>query len=128
VQLAGGEVTILNLAERGSRRSHGLWVREVRKRSETSRQTSLGEHPRPGRLHRPGGVDVGRWSQENFYQNARQHYNLDRLAEYGTEPVPDLIQAVNPAGRKLDSQIRVQTETRRRQRALLGALNLQSSL
>jgi hypothetical protein len=71
---------------------------------------------------------LARWSQENFYQNTRQHYNLDRLAEYGTEPVPDLIQAVNPVGRKPDSQIRAQTETRRRQRALLGALDLQSSL
>ena len=71
---------------------------------------------------------LARWSQENFYQNTRQHYNLDRLAEYGTEPVPDLIQAVHPAGRKLDPQIRAQTEIRRRQRALLGALDLQSSL
>ena len=65
---------------------------------------------------------LARWSQENFYQNTRQHYNLDRLAEYGTEPVPDLIQAVHPAGCKLDSQIRAQTETRRRQLVLFGAL------
>src|SRR6516164_7000561 len=71
---------------------------------------------------------LARWSQENFYQYLRQHYNLDRLAEYGTEPVPDLIQAVNPVWRKLDSQIRAQTETRRRQLALFGALDLQSSL
>jgi len=41
VPLAGGEVTTLKLAERGSRRSHGLWVRQARKRSETGRQTSL---------------------------------------------------------------------------------------
>jgi hypothetical protein len=30
VPLAGGEVTTLKLAERGSRRSHGLWVRQAR--------------------------------------------------------------------------------------------------
>jgi predicted RNase H-like nuclease (RuvC/YqgF family) len=58
----------------------------------------------------------------------RQHYSLDRLAEYGTEPVPDPIQTVNPAWRKLDSQIRAKTETRRRQLALFGALDLHSSL
>jgi hypothetical protein len=34
-------VTTLKLAERGSRLSNGLSVREVRKRSETGRQTSL---------------------------------------------------------------------------------------
>jgi len=30
-----------------------------------------------------------RWCQENFFRYMRQHYNLDRLAEYGVEPVPD---------------------------------------
>ena len=58
----------------------------------------------------------------------RQHYNLDRLAEYGTEPITDPIRTVNPAWRKLDSQIRAQTENRRRQLAQFGALDLQSSL
>ena len=41
VQLAGGEVMTLKLAERGSRRSNGLYVLQARKRSETGRQTSL---------------------------------------------------------------------------------------
>ena len=54
----------------------------------------------------------------------RQHYGLDRLAEYGTEPVPDPIQTVNPAWRRLDAQIRAQGEKRRRQLALFGALDL----
>ena len=65
-----------------------------------------------------------RWSQENFYKYMRQHYGLDRLAEYGTEPVPAPIQTVNPAWRKLDAQIRAQSEKRRRQLALFGALDL----
>jgi hypothetical protein len=128
VQLAGGEVTTLKLAERGSRRSQGQWAREVRKRSETSRQTSLwSTHYRADYTALAVSM-LARWSQENFYQYPRQHYDWDRLAEYGTELVPDLIQAVNPVWRKLDSQIRAQTETRRRQLALLGALDLQSSL
>jgi hypothetical protein len=125
VELAGGEVTTLKLAERGSRRSHGLWVREVRKRSETSSRTWLGSNHDWADYTALAVSMLARWSQENFYQYLRQHW--DRLAEYGTEPVPDLIQAVHPAGRKLDAQIRAQTETRRRQLALLGALDLQSS-
>lgn len=40
----------------------------------------------------------------------RQHYGLDRLAEYGIEPVPDPTQTVNPAWRKLHAQIRVQAK------------------
>ena len=128
VQLAGGEVPTMKLAERGSQLSNGLWVREVRKLSETGRQTSLLSTNYRADYTTLAVSMFARWSQENFYKYMRQHYNLDRLAEYGTEPVPDLIQAVNPAWRQLDSQIRAKTETRRRQLALLGAGELQSSL
>jgi hypothetical protein len=38
----------------------------------------------------------------------RQHYNLDRLVEYGTEAIPDTTRVLNPAWRQLDSQIRRQ--------------------
>jgi hypothetical protein len=128
VQLAGGEVTTMKLAERGSSLSNGLWVREVRKLSETGRQTSILSTNYRADYTTLAASMFARWSQENFYKYMRQHYNLDRLAEYGTEPVPDPIQTVNPAWRRLDSQIRAKTETRRRQLALFGALDLQSSL
>src|SRR6202030_1611227 len=128
VKLAGGEVTTMKLAERGSRLSNGLWVREVRKLSETGRQTSILSTNYRADYTALAASMFARWSQENFYKYMRQHYNLDRLAQYGTEPVPDPIQVVNPAWRKLDSQIRAKTETRRRQLALFGALDLQSSL
>jgi hypothetical protein len=128
VQLAGGEVSRMKLAERGSRLSNGLWVREVRKLSDSGRQTSILSTNYRADYTRLAVSMFARWSQENFYKYMRQHYNLDRLAEYGTEPVPDPIQAVNPAWRKLDSQIRAKTETRRRQLALFGALDLRSSL
>src|SRR6516164_6757319 len=38
----------------------------------------------------------------------RQHYNLDRLVEYGTEAIPDTTRIINPAWRQLDSQVRRQ--------------------
>jgi hypothetical protein len=128
VQLASSEVTTMKLAERGSRLSNGLWVREVRKLSETGRQTAILSTNYRADYTALAVSMFARWSQENFYKYMRQHYNLDRLAEYGTEPVPDPIQVVNPAWRKLDSQIRAKAETRRRQLALFGALDLQSSL
>ena len=128
VQLADGEMTSMQLAERGSQLSNGLWVREVRKLSETGRQTSLLSTNYRADYTALAVSMFARWSQENFYKYMRQHFNLDRLAEYGTEPVPDPIQTVNPAWRRLDSQIRAKTETRRRQLAQFGALDLQSSL
>jgi len=54
----------------------------------------------------------------------RQHYGLDRLIEYGTEPIPDAISVVNPEWRKLDSQIRSQAGQRYRLAAQFGALAL----
>jgi len=54
----------------------------------------------------------------------REHYSLDRLIEYGTEPIPDAISVVNPAWRKLDSQLRSKTGKRHRLAAQFGAMAL----
>ena len=47
-----------------------------------------------------------RWSQENFFKYAREHYNLDRLAGYATQEITDPIEVVNPQYRKLDGEVR----------------------
>jgi hypothetical protein len=124
VRLASGEVVTMKLAERGSRLSNGLWVREVRKRSDGGHQTSILSTNYQADYTQLAVSMFARWSQENFYKYMRQHYSLDRLAEYGTEPVPDPVQAVNPAHRKLDSQIRAQGDKLRRLLALFGGLEL----
>ena len=125
VTLAGGEVVTMQLAERGTRLSNRLWVREVRKLSQGGHQTSILSTDYHAGYTRLAASMFARWSQENFFKYMRQHYSLDRLAEYGVEPVPDPVQTVNPAWRKLDSQIRSQGEKRRRQLAMFGALDLQ---
>jgi len=124
VRLASGEEVTMKLAERGTRLSNHLWVREVRKLSEGGHQTSILSTNYQADYTLLAVSMFARWSQENFYKYMRQHYGLDRLAEYGTEPVPDPIQTVNPAWRKLHAQIRTQGEKRRRQLALFGALDL----
>src|ERR1035441_6323488 len=60
----------------------------------------------------------------NFFRYMREHFGLDRLIEYGTEPIPDAISVVNPAWRKLDSQIRSKAGQRHRIAAQFGALAL----
>ena len=124
VRLASGEEVTMKLAERGTRLSNHLWVREVRKLSDSGHQTSILSTNYQADYTLLAVSMFARWSQENFYKYMRQHYGLDRLAEYGTEPVPDPIQTVNPAWRKLHAQIRTQGEKRRRQLALFGALDL----
>ena len=125
VELAGGEVVTMKLAERGTMLSNRLWVREVRKLSEGGHQTSiLSTNYQAGYAVLAASM-FARWSQENFFKYMRQHYSLDRLAEYGTEPIPDPIKTVNPAWRTLDSQLRRQRDKLRRHLALFGALDLQ---
>jgi len=114
----------MKLAERGAMLSNRFWVREVRKLSEGGPQTSILSTNYQAEYTLLAASMFARWSQENFYKYMRRHYGLDRLAEYGTEPIPAPIQTVNPAWRRLGSQIRAQTEKSRRQLALFGALDL----
>jgi hypothetical protein len=121
VELTGGERTIMKLAERGTQMSNGLWVREIRRRTTNGHQTSILTTNYGVELSRLAVSMFARWTQENFFRYMREHYSLDRLIEYGTEPVPDTIRVVNPAWRKLDSQIRSQTGKRHQRLAQFGA-------
>ena len=124
VQLAAGEVVTMQLAERGTRLSNGLWLREIRKVAADGHQTSILTTNFRSPMTTLAVSLFARWSQENFFRYMREHYGLDRLVEYGTESIPDAIQAVNPAWRKLDSQIRSKTGQRHRLAARFGALTL----
>jgi hypothetical protein len=124
VLLAGGETVTMQLAERGSQLSNKLWLREIRKLTDSGHQTSILTTNFQAPMTTLAVSLFARWSQENFFRYMREHYNLDRLIEYGTEPIPDAISVVNPAWRKLDSQIRSQAGQRHRLAAQFGALAL----
>jgi len=124
VQLAGGETVTMKLAERGTQLSNKLWVREIRKLTDGGHQTALLSTNFEAPTTALGVSMFARWSQENFFRYMREHYGLDHLVEYGTEPVPDAILVVNPQWRKLDSQVRSRTNQRYRLTAEFGALAL----
>jgi hypothetical protein len=124
VRLVNGEEVELELAERGVCLSNGFWVREVRQREENGHQTAMLSTDYQRQM---SGVAVGlfaRWSQENFFQYMGQHYGLDRLIEYGTEPLPETTVVVNPAWRRKDQEVRRQRAVLVRQQAQFGALSL----
>lgn len=119
-----GETTTLLLAERGTRLSNGLWLRELRRLDETEHQTSILSTDYRSDLTTAAASMFARWNQENFFKYMRQHYGLDRLVEYGTSPLPDTTRLVNPAWRALDSQVRRAAGKLTRQRALFAAHTL----
>jgi hypothetical protein len=125
--LANGESVTLCLAERGTCLSNGLWVREIRQREESGHQVSVLATDYRSEL-RPIAVRMfARWTQENFFKYMREHYAIDRLVEHGTEPLPETTLVVNPAWRKLDSQIRREQALRERDHAAFGALSLSAT-
>ena len=124
VRLVGAEVVTMKLAERGTQLSNQMWVREIRKLSESGHQTSILTTNFQAGLATVAAALFARWCQENFFKYMREHYGLDRLVEYGTELIPDAIQVVNPEWRKLDSQVRSQAGQRHRLAARFGVLTL----
>lgn len=112
VRLINGEAVELPLAERGTALSNELWVREVRHRDETGHQTAMISTDYRRDLSGTAAALFARWCQENFFQYMAQHYGLNRLIEYGTEPLPETTVVVNPAWRQKDQAVR-------RERALL---------
>ena len=124
VTLAGGETVTLQLAERGSQLSNKLWLREIRKLTDTGHQTSILTTNFQAPMTTLAVSLFARWSQENFFRYMREHFGLDRLIEYGTELIPDAISVVNPAWRKLDSLIRSKAGQLFRLAARFGALVL----
>ena len=128
VRLVNGEVVQLQLAERGVRLSNDLWVREVRQRSQNGAQSSILSTDYRSDLSRVAAAMFARWCQENFFRYMRQHYNLDRLVEYGVEPVPDTTRLINPPWRAFDYQIRSHRALLSRERAQFGQVQLAQHL
>jgi len=124
VTLASGHTVTLKLAERGTFLGGKLWLRELRKLTESGHQTAILSTDYRSDLAPMAAAMFARWSQENFFRYMRQHYHLDRLVDYQTEPLPDTTQVVNPAYRELDKQIRRTTTTLNRRLAQFGTLAL----
>jgi len=125
---ATGQVVEMQLAERGTCLSNQLWVREIRKLTERGHQTAILSTDYRSQAAPVAGAMFARWSQENFFKYAREHYNLDRLVDYGTEAISDPTPVVNPNHRHLDGQVRSRTGRLNRLLAQFGAMNLEESI
>jgi len=128
VTLANGGTVSMRLAERGTRLGKTLWVREIRKLCDSGHQTSiLSLDYRSDRAILARAM-FARWTQENYFKYMREQYSLDRLVDYETTPIPDGMQVVNPAYRKLDNLVRSRVAKLTRKKAEFGALALDGDI
>jgi len=128
VKLPTAQVVEMKLAERGTCLSNQLWVREIRKLTERGHQTAILCTDYRSEAAPVAVAMFARWSQENFFKYAREHYNLDRLVDYGTEAISDPLQVVNPDHRHLDGQVRSRTGKLNRRLAQFGSMNLEETI
>jgi hypothetical protein len=126
--LPNGERVWLKLAERGTwigDRKSGLWVREIRKLTESGHQVSListvfGESALEDSVRL-----FSRWSQENFLRYMMEHFAIDLLNEYRTEEIPETKRpVVNPKWRELDRRRRSVKSKLTHRQARFAALTL----
>ena len=107
ITLPSGEKVIMKLAERGSlagTKKQAMWMREVRKLTDSGHQTSIITTAYELELTAVSGRMFSRWCQENFFRYMKHHYGLDMLQEYGIEPLSDTQKVVNPDRRQQEGQ------------------------
>lgn len=124
VPVPGGGFTAMRLASHQTTLSAGpasMPVLEVRRLTRTGHQTAIITTAQ--RLQSPivAGRMFSRWCQENVFGYMREHYDIDGLVQYGSEPIPGTTEVVNPAWRALDKDVKSTNRRIRKLNAELGA-------
>ncbi|MCP4139439.1 MAG: hypothetical protein GY755_03965 [Chloroflexi bacterium] len=107
VVMPAGETVEMRLCEQGSlvgSDKKSVWMREVRKLTDSGHQTSVISTAYDLDLTQLCARMFSRWCQENFFRYMIQHFDIDRIVEYGDIEFPDTEKVVNPAWRELNKQ------------------------
>lgn len=118
----------IKLAERGTRLSNGLWLRECRKLTKDGHQTSILSTDYTSKIEPIAANMLSRWSQENFFKYMRQHFSLDLLIDHQTQPIDATTMLTNPAYRELEGKIKRSAALLSRQHAEFGSINLEEDV
>lgn len=128
VAMPQGQEVRIKLAERGVKLSSSIWIREIRKLTESGHQTSVLSTDYDSETGLIGAFMFSRWSQENFFKYMMENYNIDGLTDYQTERIDETAQVVNPAWRKLDREIKSKAGKLGRKMVEYGAVCLREGL
>jgi hypothetical protein len=117
VTMSLGEQVKMKLAERGIFLAKKLWVREIRKLTDSGHQVPVLSTDYKSEMTIIASHMFCRWSQENFFKYMRKHFNIQGLIDYNTEAVDGTKKVVNPIYRKLESQGRSKSAKLSRKKA-----------
>jgi len=127
IRMPGGQTVTMMLAERGTRLSNGMWVREVRKLTSTGHQISVISTDYYAPLTAIALHMFARWSQENYFKYMMQEFGIDRLVDYETVKPDETKTVVNPDYRKLEGEIKRAAGILSRKRAQFAATALETA-
>jgi hypothetical protein len=127
--LSEGETIKISLAERGvllesSDGKKQIWLREIRKLSESGHQTSILTTNFMMQTVMVGVYMFARWSQENFFKYMMEHFDIDGLVSYLKETISDTKKLINPDYRKLQGELKKLNGQISRRKAEFGTLTL----
>jgi len=120
VMIDSNKVT-MDLAEKNITLNN-VEFREVRKKNESSHQTSIITTNKKLQSITIAARMFARWIQENFFKYLRQEYDLDRIVYYIVNNIDGDFKVVNPPHRKLSNQLRKIRERSTRKKAKLYEL------
>ncbi len=106
--LPTGEREQMQLAERGvmlqkKGSNKKIWVREIRKKTESGHQTSIITTNYLLSIMMIGLYMFARWSQENFFKYMTENFGIDTLVSYLKQKLSDTTQLINPAYREMET-------------------------
>jgi hypothetical protein len=128
IRTVAGNLIEVQLAERGTKLSKTLWVREIRRLSDSGHQTSILSTDYSSVFNDIALHMSERWCQENFFKYMRQHYNLDRLIDYSLEAIPDTTLLTNPEYRRIDGVVRRLSAKHSRKLVEFGSIHLENNI
>ena len=97
-------------------------LREVRKKNESSHQTSIITTNKKLQPISIAAKMFARWTQENFFKYLRQEYDLDKIVCYVVNNIDGDFKVVNPPHRKLTNKLKKTREKIARKKAKLYEL------
>jgi len=127
VTMPGGNEVEMKLAERTTFLGKKIWVREIRKQTESGHQTSVISTDKQSTTEQIAVHMFSRWSQENFFRYMMQQFSLDRLSDHGISLPDETINVVNPTWRRLESQIKSAAAKISRKKVEFGTISLTKS-
>jgi hypothetical protein len=102
--MVDGRDVCYQLAERRVEPLKGFKMREVRRLCDSGHQTAILTTRKDLKIEEVAYRMFERWTQENFFRYMRQHFGLDALLTYATEPADEQRMVLNPQRKALKDQ------------------------